>query len=121
MTHSPWLLRGDVLIAVLGMGLVTFLCRIGGHILRQAFRLPPFVETMLRELPGPLFVAYVAPALWMQGPTGLGGAALAVLVQWRTRQLAFSIPAGVLGVALAREAAALVEQGAAFGASFLAS
>lgn len=98
-------LRGDVLMAVLLMAAVTYLCRAGGLVIRRAMRLPPFAEAMLRELPGPLFVAYTAPALAAQGVSGLLGAAAVVAVQWRTRNLGASILAGVAAVGLVRLAA----------------
>ncbi|MFC0408437.1 AzlD family protein [Roseomonas elaeocarpi] len=102
MTADAWLLRWDVLGAVLAMAAATYLCRIAGTVLRRAVQLPRFLEAMLRELPGPLFVAYVTPALAEAGVTGLLAAAAVMLTQWRTGQLALSIPMGVVALALLR-------------------
>lgn len=99
-------LRWDVLAAILAMAAVTFLCRAGGYALLRASRPPPAVEAVLRNLPGPLFVAYVAPAVLGGGVATAAGALATVLVQWRTRQLVLSIPAGVAAVALGRWAGA---------------
>ena len=65
-------LRLDVLLAILGMALATYLCRAGGYALFRALRPPRFVEVTLQHLPGPIFIAYVAPALAMQGRHWLG-------------------------------------------------
>ena len=88
-------LRLDVLLAILGMALATYLCRAGGYALFRAFRPPRFVEVTLQHLPGPIFVAYVAPALAMQGARGFIAAALVVAAQAATRNLAAAIAVGV--------------------------
>jgi uncharacterized membrane protein len=56
------------------------------------------VEVTLQHLPGPIFVAYVAPALAAQGMKGFAAAAVVVLVQAATRNLAVSIGAGVVAI-----------------------
>ena len=91
-----------MLAAVLLMAALTYLCRVGGLVIRRAARLPPFAEALLRELPGPLFVAYTAPALATQGAGGVLGAVVVVAVQWRTRNLGAAILAGVAAVAVLR-------------------
>lgn len=88
-------LRLDVLLAILGMAAATYLCRAGGYALFRALRPPRFVEVTLQHLPGPIFMAYVAPALAAQGLKGFAAAALVVAVQAATRNLAASIGAGV--------------------------
>jgi branched chain amino acid efflux pump len=88
-------LRPDVLAAILGMALATFLCRAGGTALLRATRPPPFVGAMLRHLPGCLFVAFLAPALASGGPAAWAAAAATVAAQAAFRRLALSIAAGV--------------------------
>jgi uncharacterized membrane protein len=88
-------LRLDVLLAILGMALATYLCRAGGYALFRALRPPRFVEVTLQHLPGPIFIAYVAPALAMQGLKGFVAAALVVMAQAATRNLAAAIAVGV--------------------------
>lgn len=88
-------LRLDVLLAILGMAAATYLCRAGGYALFRALRPPRFVEVGLQHLPGPIFMAYVAPALATQGVKGFAAAALVVAVQAATRNLAAAIGAGV--------------------------
>ncbi|HWL81283.1 MAG TPA: AzlD domain-containing protein [Roseomonas sp.] len=88
-------MRSDVLLAILGMAAVTYLCRAGGYAIMRAKRPPPFLDAMLRNLPGPIFMAYVALALTRTGPAGLLGTIVVVLVQWRTGHLSASILAGI--------------------------
>jgi len=88
-------LRLDVLLAILGMALATYLCRAGGYALFRALRPPRYVEVTLQHLPGPIFVAYVAPALAMQGLKGFVAAAIVVVAQAATRSLAVAIAVGV--------------------------
>jgi uncharacterized membrane protein len=94
-------LRPDVLLAILGMALATYLCRAGGYALFRALRPPRFVEVALQHLPGPIFVAYVAPALAAEGVKGFAAAAVVVAVQALTRNLAAAIGAGVAAMWLA--------------------
>jgi uncharacterized membrane protein len=88
-------LRWDVLVAILGMALVTYACRAGGYAILRSVRPPPFVEAMLRHLPGALFMAYVTPPLVNGGPGAWAGAVAVVGVQLATRNMGLSIPAGV--------------------------
>ena len=91
-------LRGDVLLAILGMALVTYACRAGGYAVLRAVRPPPFVEAMLRHLPGALFMAYVTPPLVAGGLAAWLAAAAVVAVQVATRNLGLAICAGVAAV-----------------------
>ncbi len=88
-------LRPDVLAAILGMALATYLCRAGGYALLRATRPPPFVEAMLRHMPGCIFVAFLAPTLAGTGPTGWVAAAVVLATQAAFRRLAVSIAVGV--------------------------
>ena len=87
--------RLDVLLAILGMALATYLCRAGGYALFRALRPPRFVEVTLQHLPGPIFVAYVAPALAAAGLKGFVAAALVVVAQAVSGNLAAAIAVGV--------------------------
>jgi branched-subunit amino acid transport protein len=91
-------LRGDVLLAILGMALVTYACRAGGYAVLRAVRPPPFVEAMLRHLPGCLFVAYCAPPLLAGALPAWFGALAVVLVQVYLRNIGVAICAGVAAV-----------------------
>lgn len=91
-------LRPDVLLAILGMALVTYACRAGGYAILRSIRPPAFVETMLRHLPGTLFAAYVTPPLVAGALPAWIGAAAVVGVQLATRNLGLAIVAGVAAV-----------------------
>jgi branched-subunit amino acid transport protein len=87
--------RLDVLLAILGMALVTYASRAGGYAVLRAVRPPDFVQVLLRHLPGCLFVAYVAPPLLAGGWPAWIGAVVVVVVQIASRNLGIAILAGV--------------------------
>jgi uncharacterized membrane protein len=91
-------LRADVLLAILGMALVSYACRAGGYAVLRSIRPPAFVDAMLRHLPGALFMAYVTPPLIAGGLAALIGAVVVVGVQLATRNLGLAICAGVAAV-----------------------
>ncbi|WP_237216779.1 AzlD family protein [Falsiroseomonas oryziterrae] len=91
-------IRPDVLLAILGMALVTYACRAGGYAILRSVRPPEFVEAMLRHLPGALFVAYVTPPLVAGSVPAWIGAVAVVGVQLATRNLGLAICAGVAAV-----------------------
>ncbi len=88
-------LRWDVLAAILGMALASYLCRAGGYAVLRVTRPPPFVQAMLQHLPGCIFVAFLAPAFLRAGWASVAAGAVVLLVQARLRKLALSILAGV--------------------------
>jgi uncharacterized membrane protein len=57
LAAGPW---GPVL-AIAGMALVTFLCRIAGVIVMSRVRITPRVERGLRALPGSIILATILP------------------------------------------------------------
>ena len=92
-------LRTDVLAAIFAMAVATYACRAGGYVILRAVRVPPFVQRMLVNLPGPLFCAYVAPALAQWGLAGWAAGAAVMAVQLATRNMAASILSGVAAMA----------------------
>jgi uncharacterized membrane protein len=96
------MLRPDVVLAILGMAVVTFLCRAGGYAVLRMSRPSPFVEALLRNVPGTLFAAYVALSLSAQGPAAWLAALPVALVQWKTGSPGLSILTGVAALALVR-------------------
>jgi uncharacterized membrane protein len=88
-------LRWDVLAAILGMALASYVCRAGGYAVLRVTRPPPFVQAMLQHLPGCIFVAFLAPAFLSAGWATVAAGAVVLLVQARWRKLALSILAGV--------------------------
>jgi uncharacterized membrane protein len=90
--------RPDVLLAILAMTLVTYACRAGGYAILRGIRPPPFLEAMLRHLPGALFMAYVTPPLVAGALPAWVGAVVVVAVQLASRNLGVAICAGVAAV-----------------------
>lgn len=88
-------LRWDVLAAIIGMALATYLCRAGGYALLRATRPPPFIERVLRHLPGCIFIAFLAPGLAKTGATAWVAAASVVATQAAFGRIALSILVGV--------------------------
>jgi uncharacterized membrane protein len=81
--------------AILGMALVTYLCRAGGYWLFSQIRPSPFLRSVLAYIPGTLFVSFVLPALLAGG--GLHpwvGAAATLAIVLTTRSLALAILTG---------------------------
>jgi branched-subunit amino acid transport protein len=91
-------LRGDVLLAILMMALVSFACRAAGYAVLRNFRPPAFVDAMLRHLPGALFAAYVTPPMLAGGISAWIGALAVAATQIVTRNLGMAIVAGVAAV-----------------------
>ena len=88
-------LRLDVLLAILGMALATYILRAGGYALLRAFRPPPFVMAMLGHMPGCIFVAFVTPALVTGGWPSLIAAAAVTGIMIGTRSYILAILGGV--------------------------
>lgn len=93
------MIRGDVLAAIVAMAAATYACRAGGYVILRAVRVPPYVQRMLANLPGPLFCAYVAPSLAQWGLAGWVAGAAVMVVQIATRNMAASILSGVAAMA----------------------
>jgi uncharacterized membrane protein len=89
-------------LAIFGMGLVTYLTRVGGIWLVRSKGLPPALERTLASLPGAVLVSILAPVAVRSGPGEWLGLALTVLLARRTGSLALALVAGVTFVALWR-------------------
>lgn len=83
--------------AIAGMALATYACRAGGYWLFRQIKPTPFLQAVLKFLPGTLFVSYVAPSLAFGGAQQWAGAAATVALMAWTRNLGVSIVGGVLG------------------------
>lgn len=88
-------LRWDVLAAILGMAVASYLCRAGGYAVLRVTRPPRFVQAMLQHLPGAIFIAFLAPALAKGGWTAWAAAGATIATQAAFGRLALSIAAGV--------------------------
>jgi len=95
-------MRWDVTLAILAMGIVTYLCRAGGYAVLRAVRTPPLVDALLRNLPAPLFAAYVALALSKQDPAATLASVPVVAAHAKWGNFGLSIVVGVAAMALLR-------------------
>jgi uncharacterized membrane protein len=93
---SPW----GAAIAIAGMTLVTFLCRIAGVVLMSHVRITPRVERGLRALPGSIILATILPVAIDNGWPALValGAAIAVMAATRIDLLGLAAGLGTLSV-----------------------
>ncbi len=92
----------NAFLAILGMGLVTYLTRIGGIWLVRRNGLPPAFERTLGFLPGAVLIAILAPMAVRSGPGEWLGLAATVLLAKRTGSLALALVVGVALVAVWR-------------------
>jgi len=93
----------DVLIAIIGMALVTAATRLGGFWLADRFERSPRIDTMLSLLPGAILISIVAPAVIREGINGALAAFSAVVVMRRTGSVLLTLLIGVGVVWLLRE------------------
>jgi len=98
-------MRTDILLACLGMTMVTWLCRALFTLSVSRIRVTPWWERYLTFIPFAVLTALVAPYLFFPGTEGklslvnphiLAGAGTFFL-SWRTRNLILSV-AGGMGV-----------------------
>ncbi|MGO4387406.1 AzlD family protein [Microvirga sp. 2YAF29] len=78
---TPW----GTAIAIAGMALITFLCRIGGVVLMSRVRITPRVERGLRALPGSIILATILPVVIDNGLPAIIGVTAAITVMAITR------------------------------------
>lgn len=74
------------IVAIILMGLATYATRVGGFLLIRRFRPGPFLEAWFGHVPGAVFAALVAPAVWSAGPPGWLGAMVGFAAMRWTRQ-----------------------------------
>ena len=99
-------MAGDepVLVAILGMALVTYLSRAGGVLLMGIVPVTPRVEAFLRYLSSSVLVALVVPAvIESRDPATFVAVAVTVLVMAVSRQLVAAMLVGVVAAALLRQ------------------
>jgi uncharacterized membrane protein len=80
---------------ILGGALVTYLTRIGGHLVISRFqRIHPRVEAGLDAVPAAVLTTLVAPAAAAGGPVEWVALAIAAVVAWRGSSLVAMFVAG---------------------------
>ena len=97
MTVAP-----DLLLAILAMGLATYLCRAAGFFAMGFVRMTPRVEAWLQAIPISVVVAILAPAAASGKPPEMLGILAALAVRQLSGNDFLGVGAGVAMVALAR-------------------
>ena len=95
---------GPMLVAILGMALVTYLTRAGGVLLMGIVPVTPRVEAFLRYLSSSVLVALVVPAVVeSHDPATFVAVVVTVLVMALSRHLVAAMVAGIVAAALLRQ------------------
>ena len=88
-------LRGEVLLTILGMALVTYATRASGLWLLARVRPSPRLAAGLRHLPGTMLVALLAPTVLARSRAETLAAVVTVLTAARTGNVPLAMLAGV--------------------------
>jgi len=90
------------LITILGMALVTYATRAGGFWLMGLVTPSPRIEAWLRQIPGAVLVAIIAPTVLASSLAETLAALATVLVAIRTKNVLAAMVIGVAAVFLLR-------------------
>ena len=88
-------MQSNVLFAIVGMAVVTYLTQVGGLWLISKVTPSPRVAALLRHIPGAVLVAIVAPAVFTQGLAEASAAVATVLVAIRTKNVLLAMVVGI--------------------------
>jgi branched-subunit amino acid transport protein len=97
----------EALLTILGMAAVTFAVRAAGLLLADRLPTTGFVAAWMRNVPGAVLAALIAPAILTGGPAESIAAALVAVAFLVTRNLFVAMVGGVLAVYLLRTFAGL--------------
>ena len=90
------------LITILGMALVTYVARAGGFWLMGLVTPSPRIEAWLKQIPGAVLVAIIAPTVLASSLAETLSALATVLVAIRTKNVLIAMVVGVAAVWLLR-------------------
>ncbi len=100
-------MSADALFAILGMAAVTYAIRAGGFLIAQRLPATGFIALWMRNIPGAVLAALIAPDVLKGGPAAWLATAAATLVYFATRNVFATIVGGVLAMFLLRSFAGL--------------
>lgn len=92
----------DAVLAILGMAAVTYGIRAGGFLIASRLPSTGFVALWMRNIPGAVLAALIAPEVVEGGPAAWIAAGAATLVYLVTRNVFATIVGGVLAIFLLR-------------------
>ena len=90
------------ILTILGMALVTYATRAGGFWLMGLVTPSPRIEAWLKQIPGAVLVAIIAPTVLASSIAETVAAIATVLVAIRTKNVLIAMLVGVATVALLR-------------------
>jgi branched-subunit amino acid transport protein len=97
----------ETLVAILGMAAVTYAIRAGGFLIAERLPAMGFMALWMRNIPGAVLAALIAPDVLKGGPDTWIATAAATLVYLATRNVFVTIVGGVLAMFLLRRFAGL--------------
>ncbi|MBR0558607.1 AzlD family protein [Neokomagataea anthophila] len=77
------MIHWDSALTIIGMGITTYLTRIGGYLLLGGKRLSPRATAMMDIIPGCVLISVLAPSFASGRPTDLAGLAITVFAATR--------------------------------------
>ena len=90
------------ILTILGMALVTYATRAGGFWLMCLVTPSPRIEAWLKQIPGAVLVAIIAPTVLASSVAETLAAVATVLVAIRTKNVLIAMLVGVTTIALLR-------------------
>lgn len=90
------------LLALAGMAIASYACRIGGHLLMGYVRITPRVEAALKAIPLAVMIGIITPAATAGQWPEIAGLAAVVLAMKLTGKDVVAVLAGVAAVGLCR-------------------
>ena len=97
----------EAILAILGMAAVTYAIRAGGFLIAERLPTTGFVALWMRNIPGAVLAALIAPDALKGGPAAWLATAAATLVYLASRNVFATIVGGVLAMFLLRRFAGL--------------
>jgi branched-subunit amino acid transport protein len=97
----------EAIVVILGMAAVTYAIRAGGFLIAERLPSTGFMALWMRNIPGAVLAALIAPDVLKGGPAAWLATAAATLVYFATRNVFATIVGGVLAMFLLRRFAGL--------------
>ena len=95
-------MSGTTLLAIIGMGVATYLTRLSGFYLLRGLNLSGPMKAALDALPPAVLMAVIAPVILATGPVETIAAAITAVVAFFRLPLAVTIVVGIVSVVALR-------------------
>ena len=96
-------MTGTTLLAIIGMGVATYLTRLSGFYLLRGLNLSGPMKAALDALPPAVLMAVIAPVILATGPVETIAAAITAVAAFFRLPLAVTIMVGIVSVVALRE------------------